>query len=500
MGFLKRALLAVIRRKGKSVIVFILFVAIANMVIAGLAIQHATQYASVTARQKLGGQLTLSYDMQSAMQKARASGEQRPNIQSVPVTEDMAKTISNDKDILNYNYIVNSNGVAEGFSAVVTDSSQQNSSTGTNGNGGQMRGGVAGGGNYTMPDVSITGVSSTELLDGFKNGQDKLVDGRQITSADADKKVAIIEKNLADQNSLKVGDSIEVKASRSDNTAKFSIVGIYQAASTSASSNGGAMRDFSFSQPYNKIYVDYKSAIPLKIVTTDTGTTTGGIDQIVFNVDDPKNIDKVREDAKTMNIDWSKFILDANDAAYQQMMEPIDNVGSFAMTAVYIVAIAGAIILALILMLSVKERMYETGVLLSMGEGKFKVIAQYVTEALLIAVLAFGLSIFSGRVIAQDVGGALLDREISAAQQVQTTGNTGNAGNAGGGSAARGQFGSFRRLFTNVQAIDSMNIQVTPEEAGQMSAAGLVILLAGTVLPAAMIMRYKPKTILTKTT
>jgi putative ABC transport system permease protein len=497
MGFLKRALLAVTRQKGKSVIIFVIFIAIANMVIAGLAIQHATEYASVSARQKLGGQLTLSYDTQGAMQKARAAGEQRPNIQSEPVTEDMAKTIASDTNILNYNYIVNSNGLAEGFTAVVTDTNQQNSSTNSNGNSSRAGGGFAAGGNYTMPDVSVTGVLSTELLDGFKNGQDTLVDGRQITAADADKKVAMIEKNLADQNSLKVGDTIEVKGSRSDTSVKYTIAGIYQAASSSSSSDGGGMRDFSFSQPYNKIYVDYKSAIPLKTVTADTGTTTGGIDQIVFNVDDPQNIDKVMADVKTMNIDWSKFILDANDAAYKQMMEPINNVASFAMTAVYIVAIAGAIILALILMLSVKERMYETGVLLSMGEGKIKVIAQYVTEALLIAVLAFGISMFSGMIIAQDVGNALLNREVNTAQQVQSAGNTGRTG---GMNIARGQLGTFGRLFTNVQAIDSMNIQVTPKEAGQMSAAGLIILLAGTVLPAATIMRYKPKAILTKTT
>lgn len=497
MSFLKRALLAVTRRKGKSVIMFVIFIAIANMVIAGLAIEHATGYASVAARQKLGGQLTLRYDMQSAMQKARASGEQRPNIQSEPVTEDMAKTIASNKDIQNYNYIVNSNGIAEGFEAVVTDSNQQNSSTNTKNNNGQMRGGPEQGSNFTMPDVSVTGVLSTELLDGFKNGQDKMVDGRQITSADADNKVVMIEKNLAEQNSLKVGDTIQVKATRSDTTIKYTIVGIYQAASTSSSSEGSGMRDFSFSQPYNRIYVDYKSAIPLKTVSTDTGVTTGGIDQVVFNVTDPKNIDKVEADAKAMNIDWSKFILDANDAAYKQMMEPINNVASFAMTAVYIVGIAGAIILALILMLSIKERMYETGVLLSMGEGKMKVIAQYVTEALLVAVLAFGLSMFSGRVIAQNVGNALLDREVKVVRQDQKTNNTGTSG---GGNFARGQWGQFGRLFNNVQAIDSMDIQVTPKEVGQMSAAGLIILLAGTILPATTIMRYKPKAILTKTT
>ena len=69
MNFLKRAVLAVSRRKGKTVILFIIFVAIANLVLAGLAIQHATGLASILAREKLGGQLTLRFDTQRAMER-----------------------------------------------------------------------------------------------------------------------------------------------------------------------------------------------------------------------------------------------------------------------------------------------------------------------------------------------------------------------------------------------------------------------------------------------
>lgn len=41
MNFLKRALLAVARRKSKSVIMFIIFAVIANLVLAGVAIARA---------------------------------------------------------------------------------------------------------------------------------------------------------------------------------------------------------------------------------------------------------------------------------------------------------------------------------------------------------------------------------------------------------------------------------------------------------------------------
>ncbi|PKM45044.1 MAG: macrolide ABC transporter permease [Firmicutes bacterium HGW-Firmicutes-8] len=491
MNFLKRAILAVTRRKGKSVIMFVIFAAIANMVLAGLAIQHATEYASVLARQKLGGQLTLRYDMQSAMQKARTAGEQRPRIQSEPVTEEMGKMIAGQKSISGYNYIVNANGLAQGFTAVTAEETQQEN-TGSD-NQPQGRGGFESGGNFVIPDVTVTGVSSSKLVDSFSNGEAKMINGRAITPTDADKKVALIEKNLAEQNTLKVGSKIKVQAARSEDAVEYSIVGIYET-SGSSSSTGQGMRNLPFTEPYNRIFTDYKSAIPLKTVTTDTGIESGGIDQAVFFVDDPKNIETVQADAKSMKIDWGKFTLDANDQAYKQMMGPIENVASFSMTVVYIVAIAGAVILALVLMLSVKERMYETGVLLSMGEGKLKIIAQYVAEVLVIAVVAFSLSVFTGKFIAQGVGNTLLQREITVVQQ---EGNNNPAGPGGGFQGMRG--GWFGGQSQNsYQAIDSLNVQITASEVEQMLAAGLLILIAGTILPAGTVMRFKPKTMLTK--
>lgn len=523
MNFLKRAFLAVIRRKGKSIIMFIIFAAIANLVLAGLAIQHATDYASVLARQKLGGQLTLRFDTQKAFQQAQSTTQsgQRPNIQRLPVTDAMVKLVASQKHITGYNNIVNANGLAQGFTAVDTSSSdsssssnnsaQSNNSGDTNRFGGRDSFGAGGfgGGNFVMPDVTVTGVSISKLTDVFTNGDAKLLSGRAITPQDADKKVALIEKNLADQNSLKVGSKIKIKATRADNTEEYTVIGIYQAAATSSSSGEG-MRNLTFTEPYNRIFVDYKSAIPLKTVSSDTGMETGGIDQAAFYVDDPQNIDLVKNEVKALKIDWNKFTLDANDRAYQQMMGPIENVASFSKTVVYLVAIAGAVILALILMLSIKERMYETGVFLSMGEDKMKIVAQYVAEVLLIAVLAFGLSIYTGRFVAQGVGNTLLQREIQMDQSQaaysggQGSGYAGQGRGFGQGGGFGGEFtGGFGRMFgrqsqQEYQAIDKMNIQVTLPEVEQMSLAGLLILVAGTMLPAATVMRYKPKTILTK--
>ena len=77
------------------------------------------------------------------------------------------------------------------------------------------------------------------------------------------------------------------------------------------------------------------------------------------------------------------------------------------------VSIAGATILGLIITLSIKERRKEIGILLSIGEKKWKLMGQLLVEVLCIAVLAFGLSLATGEKVSQKVGDNLLSSEIA---------------------------------------------------------------------------------------
>lgn len=503
MNFLKRAILAVTRRRSKSLIMFVIFVTIANLVMAGFAIQHATEYASVLARQKLGGQLTLRFNNQRAMEEARNQGQRIPRVQSEPITEEMGNLIASHQNIIDYNYIVNASGMAEGFEPVTSEEPEEGQSQqGVGGRMGQL--GMLQGMGIVIPDVTVIGITSSRLTDAFNNGNAIMLQGRDITMEDGGSKVGIIEKNLALQNGFNIGDNVRIKSIETEDILDFAIVGIYESIA-SEENQGFRMRGMAFSEPYNRIYVDYKSAMDLKYAPLGIEIMSRGIDSAVFFVDDPKNISTVLADAASMDIDWEKFVLDANDSAYRQMMGPIENVASFSMTVVYVVAIAGAMILALLLMLSVKERMFETGVLLSMGEGKIKIIGQYVAEVMIIAFLAFAVSSFSGSFIAQGVGNSLLDREVKLVQeQQQTTSAFGRGGvpNAGQGG------GQFRSLLEsrfqmgsggNVEPIDSFDISITLDQILKMTLIGILIIIGGTILPAATIMRYKPRTILTKT-
>ncbi len=548
MNFIKRAFLAVTRRKGKSIIMFIMFFVIANLVLAGFAIQSATKEASKAAAASVKSslsslntdnlKLTFSFDSQAAMEKARAEQDSsssssttngmpgRINVTTLPITQAMVNKLAALDNIIDVNYVVSGGGMADDFTTIettenatataspsaTTDSSNSSNTSGSSNNQ-AMPSGV---GNFTIPDVTVTGVSSTELSDEFNSGGYTLVSGRHIVPEDANKKVVVIETSLAEQNDLKVGDTIKIAPVTTDSTdadsESYKIVGIFETGtattSTSTEMRGGGFGNMSYSQSYNTIFMDYKSAIPLKFSMNPNSGVTSGIDKAVFYADDLSNVDSIKAAAaKITSINWDKFTLTSSYDQYKSIYETtlsqttksITSVASISKVIVIAAAVIGAVILALILMLAIKERMYETGVLLSMGEGKFKIISQYLVEVILVASIAFGCSIFSGNYLDQKLGSALLANQIKT-EEAQTTSLQNAVGGGAGGAQAGRLFNRQQSSTTTVKSTTSITVKVTPIEAAETAGAGLLIIFLAIIIPASTIMRYKPKTILTKAT
>ena len=521
MHFLKRAVKAVSRRTVKSLLIlFILFV-IANFVLAGFSIREAVNVAKDSARQQLGATLTLSFDQQAArkkamsqMQSTQSSSDKRQpfQIETKPVTEDMAKMVAGLEHIIGYNYVVNTSANADGFEPIVQeqeDTSDTTDKTSSKNPASEQQNRPS----FTMPDVSVVGVYSSELYASFSSGTYSLVSGSNLLySADSDKVPVLIEETLAKYNNLSVGSTIKItpvtsQTEDSDSAAKttsktysLTVVGIYSAGTQTGTSQGGFRMDFS--QPYNQLFVDYKTALDIKDHTTATSfggmgkmSSTDGIDSVTYYVDDPLNVDSVVKASTALQIDWDTFILDANSAQYESMIGPINSVGSFATTLVIVVAVAGVIILALILAMWVRERMYETGVLLSLGEGKWKIIGQYVSEVLIVAFFAFTVSIFTGSLVSQKLGDYLLTQQTQAAEEDSSSSNA--HGGFGGNRGGKLGFMPGQEGIQTVAAIDDLDVQVDFSTILQLYGFGILLVLVSTAIPSVLVLQYKPRSIFT---
>lgn len=499
MNFFKRAWLSMKARKGRSILQLIIFTVVCVLILSGFTIQSAADKASELAREQLGGTVTLTVDREKQMQAMRdeaassdsSSTESKPQFESSPIDVSDANELAKLNHVASYNYYSSTQALASGFDPIESsgDTSSSNDESSTTAET-QGPGGGQGGPQMVDADLSISGLLDSATSTDFEAGTSELTSGVAITSADKDKNVAMVEENLAEENDWKVGDSFTVTSSDGNTKVTLKIVGIYK----TTDSGSDMAQNFSFLNPYNKVYVPYTVANTIK--GSDYKNT---VDSAVYTMDDAANISAFEKEAKKVDsIDWDTFKLDANDTLYQQMIGPINSVASFSKNVVYIVSIAGALILGLLVMMQVRDRKYEMGVLLAISEKRGKLIAQFFVEILIVALVSFGLAAASSHYVAQLAGNQLLAQQNSSTNETTTsTENRGPGG--GGGQGGPGGFGqSVSNLTKNTEQIKELDIQVTLEDMLKMGGIGIGIAFISVLLPATLVLRMNPKTILTK--
>ncbi len=187
-------------------------------------------------------------------------------------------------------------------------------------------------------------------------------------------------------------------------------------------------------------------------------------------------------------MDWDTFTLDANDAAYQKMVGPIEQVASFSKSVVYLVSIAGGLILALLILLSVRERRKEMGILMAMGEKRSKLMGQLLVETFAIAAVAFLITYATGGMTSQFMTDQLLNREVTEAASSATTDGFGGPG---GGPGGQGQ-----QLLASIPQITEMTTKIDWSTLAQVVQIGSLIVFLSVLLPSLILLRMNPKEIL----
>ena len=178
---------------------------------------------------------------------------------------------------------------------------------------------------------------------------------------------------------------------------------------------------------------------------------------------------------------------------------------------ILVIALVSAIILALILTMWGRTRIHETGVFLSLGIGKTKIIGQYLLEVLMIAVIAFGLSYFTSNAVASQLADGLLQQNVSADkaqpdQDIQAeikdgygddivvsvkddnTVPSGQENSQGIESSDIGSSSDVKRISVTVSVFNML----------QLYLIGFVIITLSVVASSGTVMRLKPREILSK--
>ncbi|EJQ22213.1 ABC transporter permease [Bacillus cereus] len=448
MNFIKRSFLSLQSRKGKSLILLAIFLVVINLVFAGFTIQSASSKATDLARQQLGADINLKIDINKYLEEQN-SNQKANEARKVPgIEKKEADKLRNSKYLDHYNYL--KPAIAELKDLHNVEPSGGAQSFGPNNN----------------LNFTLQGVRDFSSLEAAQDKKLKLVEGERITPKTVGKKVAMIEKKLAEKNNLKVGDKLQIGEVMDEEltTKELEIIGIYESKEEAPSFGG---QSFALLEPANQIYVPY--------------SVMNSMESAIYSLRDPKDIDAFKEEAKKLGLP-AYYELDAQDGVYKQMIGPIENIASFSKTIVIMVSIAGATILGLIIMLSIKERRKEMGILLSIGEKKWKLMGQLLVEVLCIAVLAFGLSLATGEKVSQKIGDNLLASEIAKNEDKPEDPIAKFSGNP----------------VADVDPVEKIDVSISTEDLGKVGGIGLGIAMLATILPALAILRLNPKQILLK--
>ena len=449
MGSFKRAVLYITRKKKKSILMFFILFCIATAVLSGISIKKATSIA----RQNSSKETANTFEIQNNL-ATNFTGT---------MPESLVNKVSKVNGIKNYDASVQGIGLV--FKQLQNVEPKNNTVQ------------------YTDKQYKnlfpVEAHKFTEYDTKFMSKSFRLVEGRHLVEGDKNK--VLVHKALAEKNNLKVGDRIiGTKDSLDYNASKdapseydLEIVGIFESQNTDRM---GSKLEI----PENLILSDMNTLNALYGYSKGNSQYTSA----VFNTN--KNVDDVISDVNKIQENWSLYNISKSDDTFLALSKSFDSLEKIVNMLLIGSIIVGIIVLSLVLAFWIQGRIHETGILLSIGVGKFKIISQYIIELLLISVLDFGTSYFSIKMISQNIGDAMVSQASKqAVQEVQQ----------GFGVMSLG-YDANTSLAT--QTVDGIDVDVSLKEVLYVYAIGATIIISSVMISSSSIIRLKPKEILSK--
>lgn len=491
----KRAKISVTRRKTKTVIFFLFLFIVANLVLSSISIKNATEESMNIARRSLGSEVILSTDMEKLREEfmnnspAPSEGDiqsedmqgRKQQMQGMHEVMNQSNATINDVNTLkeisyvsDVKYYFTVNGEEESFTLYEESTSESEN-------------GFMGKGKMMNNSLQIEAINTFKLEDKYVGGQIELVEGEAFEEDDED--AVIISYELATSNDLSIDSEITIKDSDGESHT-LKVIGIYQS------------KEEGFNNNYNLIYINTKTGEKF-LTEEEYNNGNYNITKAVFYLNDPENADKFKEEANKLVSDLSDryLTLDIDNQTYEQMISSIEGVAKFSNTILVIVIIASIVVISLMVINSLKDRNYEIGVLLSLGEKKKKIIGQFIIELVIISSVAFVLSIGTSLFTSQKFADILIDNQSKSTE-------VSNQSPMGGRGSSYNQNGNFEERkdkgigsltgISSVDTIDEIDVSVTPKDVGLLFIIGYAIIFVSMIIPSIRILNSDPKDILSR--
>ena len=220
--------------------------------------------------------------------------------------------------------------------------------------------------------VMMNGITSTKNNIDFKSEVLKLEKGRHIEENDQNK--ILVHEKFASMNNLNLGDKIKLE--QNGKTVEFEVAGIFSGEKTN--NFEGLSSDFI----ENTVYTDYNSSQKLLDYSSNNKVTS-----VEYGVNNPTELDDIIKNVESLGI--NNISVSKSNKNYELVTSSVESITKLTNMIRIGSVIVGVVILSLVLMFWIRERLYEIGVLLSLGISKINLILQFVVETLMITIFGF---------------------------------------------------------------------------------------------------------------
>jgi putative ABC transport system permease protein len=480
VNYLKRAWLSVTRKPGKSAILFGVILILGNVIAGAIAINQSTQNVEKQIKNQLGSfaKIELDYEM--------LSSNDGLNTEIKPLSEELIQQIGARSQVKKFDYLregivtvdklktFSLNNQAEDNGEVISESSSN--------------------------QIHLSGTNLLKPLD-FEEGTVNLTSGRFFNEEEHrnGNYVGIISEEFAQENGLIIGDTMTLDGQfvnfsadgesekKKGNDYLIEIIGIFknlklEKANEQNESNG---IDLFNDMPFNKIY------LPNEAVKKISDDEHAGLQRAFptpedlpeYNYFTPQFILNQPEDSESFKEEVTPLLpngyrVNASTDEYDHVGSSMNRLSQISSYVVLIAVFASLIIISLIIVLFTRDRKYELGIYLSLGERRKYVFAQIVIELLLIGISAMLISIVTGNLLGKIVSESLLSSSLLENNQASLD------------------------SLTSVPTIDqtminnAFSVRYTSSYVATFLTTGIATILLSAILPLLYILRLNPKKIM----
>jgi len=327
------------------------------------------------------------------------------------------------------------------------------SNSGSSDNGPTMviNGSNADGSKFTPPITvgASTDLNSSEIA---KDGSVDFTSGKAF-DLDSTENVAIVGKAIAEKNGLKVGSTFTAYGT------EIKVVGIYDTGNT---------------------FTNNSVVFPMKTLQT-LSDQADQISSATLTVDSIENVNSVVKAVQNKLGDAADVTDNVSTA--ESALAPLENIKTISMYSLIGAVVAGAVIILLTMVMIVRERRREIGVLKAIGASNIKVMFQFMSEAVTFTALGALIGTAVGVIGGSPITKVLVNNSTSSA-----------SGGAGGGPVmmGRGAGEALRSVGLNGQGLRDVHAVVGWDTLAYGLGAALFIAVVGSAVAALLIAKVRP--------